>query len=150
MISLRFGVSKKFDGNIIQAFIKASKLRRSLDKFSDKSFLIKSLLRLSCIIKQSTGKENISLTLGKLIVKLIALACCEVLERNISTVCDALTNSLKAKLVIYADFVVIILVRKGERNNTCINKVCAMYTGKRLGDDRLNSEIERNKSGMLA
>ena len=114
------------------------------------NFFIKSLLRLSCIIKQSTGKENISLTLGKLIVKLIALACCEVLERNISAVCDALTNSLKAKLVIYADFVVIILVRKGERNNTCINKVCAMDTGKRLGDDRLNSEIERNKSGMLA
>jgi len=38
MILPRFGVSKKFDGNIIQAFIKASPLKKRLDKFFDKSF----------------------------------------------------------------------------------------------------------------
>ena len=106
-------------------------------------------MTFSRIIQQSSRKKNISLTLGKLIVKLVAFACCKIFKGYVCAVCNAVTDILKAKLIVHADLVVVRFIGKGEGNDACVDKVCAVNTCKGLGDDRLNSEIEGNKSRML-
>ena len=106
--------------------------------------------RLACKVEETAGEHDILCTSGKLAEYRYLSAVCLVYDSELSL---ALSNSLshvsEEKVIALSYLVIVSLVHECEREDSGIDEVSSVDTGKRLNEYSLYAEVERSKCSVL-